>query len=44
MLFHELEQLALIVTVMSGAGLFDQDAATGRLMTGSSPNRCEISR
>jgi hypothetical protein len=29
--------LALIVTVMFGAGLLDQDATAGRLMIGSSP-------
>ena len=30
-------ELALIVTVMFGAGLLDQGAAAGKLMTGSSP-------
>jgi len=29
--------LALIVTVMGGAGMLDQVASAGRLMTGSSP-------
>jgi len=33
----------LIVTVMFGAGLLDQDAAAGRLMTGSSPNGAMVS-
>ena len=37
MLSHGMVQLALIVTVMLGAGLLDQDATAGKLMTASSP-------
>ena len=37
MLSHGVVELSLIVTVRFGAGLLDQDAAAGRLMTGSSP-------
>jgi hypothetical protein len=37
MVLHGFVWLALIVTVMFGAGLLDRDAAAGRLMTGSSP-------
>ena len=44
MLSHGVVSLALIVTVMRGAGLLDQDAMAGRLMTSVrrviSPFRC----
>ena len=36
--------LALIVTAMFGAGVLDQDAAAGKVMTGSSPIGAMVSR
>ena len=37
MLSHEVVSLGLIVTVMLGAGLLDQEATAGRLTTALSP-------